>query len=403
MSFADYIKTNGNFDQETFEKKKEFDELSSNDTVDAKLEPGEIVLHPELFKDDPEFLIQVFQKMMEKGQNPFTTIAGSDLGNYDPMDPNSPQHFFFGKIFRAISRVVKTVAKNPITRTLAVAAAAIYAPQLIPSLTTTLGATGASALAAGVTQAGLSKAAGATTGQALLSGLGTGAGSYIGGSLLGSAQPASTFTGTAPVGTTAVNAAGTTVDMAGSSIVGGKLASSVAGNYTNLTIPKTFGNMASGTFGTGFGSKVSGLATGLPVIGSKIAGANVGSAIGSQLGGSLGGALGTAMDPPEFQFDSTIPMPSRPNVNLPRATLNLGLNAGDNPNYMGSNLSSSQPFPFVRPRETAPGVEYLRRFQVGGANPGSSFERVNSFGNALYKADRGFGLRGRGGFGVLYY
>ena len=168
MSFADYIKTNGSFDQETFEKKQEFDELSKNDTVNARLEPGEIVLHPELFKDDPEFLVQIFSKMIEKGQNPFSTIAGSDVGNYDPMDPNSPQHFFFGKIFRAIKRVVKTVAKNPITRTLAVAAAAIYAPQLIPALK---GAAG-SAIAAGVTQAGLSKAAGASTTQALLSGLG---------------------------------------------------------------------------------------------------------------------------------------------------------------------------------------------------------------------------------------
>ena len=50
MSFADYIKTNGSFDQETFEKKQEFDELSKNDTVNARLEPGEIVLHPELLK-----------------------------------------------------------------------------------------------------------------------------------------------------------------------------------------------------------------------------------------------------------------------------------------------------------------------------------------------------------------
>ena len=164
MSFADYIKTNGRFDQETFEKKQEFDELSKNDTVNARLEPGEIVLHPELFKDDPEFLVQVFSKMIEKGQNPFSTIAGSDVGNYDPMDPNSPQHFFFGKIFRAIKRVVKTVAKNPITRTLAVAAAAVYAPQLIPALSGPAG----SAIAAGVTQAGLSKAAGASTTQALL-------------------------------------------------------------------------------------------------------------------------------------------------------------------------------------------------------------------------------------------
>lgn len=161
--------------------------------------------------------------------------------------------------------------------------------------------------------------------------------------------------------------------------------------------------MASGTFGTGFGSKVANLATGLPVIGPGIASANIGSAMGAQLGGSLGGAAGMALDPPEFQYDSSLPLPKALNVNLPRASLNLGLNAGDNPNYMGSNLSASQPFPYVRPRETTPGVEYLRRFQVGGANPGTSFERVNSFGNALYKADRGFGLRGRGGFGVLYY
>ena len=394
MSFADYIKTNGSFDQETFEKKQEFDELSKNDTVNARLEPGEIVLHPELFKDDPEFLVQIFSKMIEKGQNPFSTIAGSDVGNYDPMDPNSPQHFFFGKIFRAIKRVVKTVAKNPITRTLAVAAAAVYAPQLIPALSGPAG----SAIAAGVTQAGLSKAAGASTTQALLSGLGTGAGSYIGGQLLGSAQPSGAFTGTAPAGSTAVNAAGNTVNVAGQTITGGNIA-----GYTNLAVPKTFGSMASGTFGTGFGSKVANLATGLPVIGPGIAGANIGSAIGSQLGGSLGGAAGMALDPPEFQYDSSLPLPKALNVNLPRASLNLGLNAGDNPNYIGSNLSASQPFPYVRPRETTPGVEYLRRFQVGGANPGTSFERVNSFGNALYKADRGFGLRGRGGFGVLYY
>ena len=102
MAFASYIDQYGGFDADDIRASAEFKEEAKNDTVNAKLEPGEIVLHPEVYKDDPELIQHIFSAMMAKGQNPFATIAGSEMGQYDPIDPNSPQHFFFKKIFRAI-------------------------------------------------------------------------------------------------------------------------------------------------------------------------------------------------------------------------------------------------------------------------------------------------------------
>ena len=102
MAFKDYVDNLGGFDQKDFVAKQEFDQMASKDTIDAKLEPGEFVVHPKIFEDKEgqALLAQLMLKTIKEGGNPMAMFAGLEMGNYDPMNPNSPQHFFFGKIFR---------------------------------------------------------------------------------------------------------------------------------------------------------------------------------------------------------------------------------------------------------------------------------------------------------------
>ena len=95
-----------------------------------------------------------------------------------------------------------------------------------------------------------------------------------------------------------------------------------------------------------------------------------------------------------------------PRVQLPGSTLNLGLGAAGSPQYLGSNLGPAMATgqsiygDLARPRELA-GIDYLRRFTDRSGEPRE--ERFGTFGNAVYKADRGFSLGGRGGFGLAFY
>ena len=198
--FGAYIDKTGGFDRDDFMASKEFKEAAKNDTVDAKLEPGELVIHPEIFKDKEGqvLLAQIMAKMMKEGANPLAYFAGSEMGQYDPTNPQGPQHFFFGKIFRGISRVFKKIVKSPIGRIAVTAAAAMAAPALLPKLGVAVG-TGSGAIStlaaksigAGLGSAVATKAAGGTWGQALMSGAGSGLGSYVGGHMLGqTAAPA---------------------------------------------------------------------------------------------------------------------------------------------------------------------------------------------------------------------
>ena len=113
------------------------------------------------------------------------------------------------------------------------------------------------------------------------------------------------------------------------------------------------------------------------------------------------------MDPPKIPsyFENTSGM-NVPRIQLPGSTLNLGLGAQGAAQYLGSNLGPAMASGkniygnLTRPQELA-GIDYLRRFTDRSGEPRE--ERFGTFGNAVYKADRGFSLGGRGGFGIAYY
>ena len=184
MAFKDYVNDYGGFDQSTFVEKREFDQMARKDTIDAKLEPGEFVVHPKVFEDKEgqALLAQLMLKTIKEGGNPMAMFAGSEMGNYDPMNPNSPQHFFFGKIFKGISKIFKKIVKSPIGRIAVTAAAAMAAPYLLPA---SVSAGTAATIGASVGSGLATKGAGGTWGQALMNAAGTAAGSYIGGKLMG--------------------------------------------------------------------------------------------------------------------------------------------------------------------------------------------------------------------------
>jgi len=370
MAFASYIDQYGGFDADDIRASKEFQEEAKNDTVDAKLEPGEIVLHPEVYKDDPELIRHIFSAMMAKGQNPFATIAGSEMGQYDPTDPNSPQHFFFGKIFRAIKRVVKKIAKNPVTRFIATAAATAVNP--------TLGA---------AVSGGLTKAAGGSWGQAL----GSAAGSYLGSKVMGGTTPA----GQKP----------------------GML------SYGSMTDAGGLSTGVANTIGNQFGSFTDGVTNLLgDTIGGAIGNINLGSSLGAMAGEGLGTMAGGMIDPPKINLPMGVNYPNPTNVirQIPQSTLNLGLGASANPIYAGSNLG---PVGVANPlntygRGTGANIIGSDLGTFGMSIPGVSMieqardrlgrdisRNVGAFGNAVLKADRGWSLGkgGQGGVGVLYY
>ena len=245
------------------------------------------------------------------------------------------------------------------------------------------------------------------------------AGSYIGGKLMGTTTipkdvPASTqFPATMQVssGGNVVNlgAVGKAVPMpAGQfgppsmyTIPAGSNIAPIA-NITNQSLLQTAAGNTSG-----FAVNAANLVNKIPMVGSTIAGANLGAVAGGSLGGSLGTMLGTVMDPPKIPsyFENTSGM-NVPRIQLPGSTLNLGLGAQGAAQYLGSNLGPAMATGkniygnLTRPQELA-GIDYIRRFTDRSGEPRE--ERFGTFGNAVYKADRGFSLGGRGGFGIAYY
>lgn len=418
MAFKDYVDNFGGFDQKDFVAKQEFDQMASKDTIDAKLEPGEFVVHPKIFQDKEgqALLAQLMLKTIKEGGNPLAMIAGSELGNYDPMNPNSPQHFFFGKIFRGISRVFKKIVKSPIGRIAVTAAAAMAAPYLLPA---SISAGTASTIGAAVGSGLATKGAGGTWGQALMNAAGTAAGSYIGGKLMGTTTiPKDVPAGAQFPATMQVSSGGNVVNLGAV----GKAVPMPAGQFgppsmytipagsniapiANITNQSLLQTAAGNT--SGFAVNAANLVNKIPVVGSTIAGANLGAVAGGSLGGSLGTMLGTVMDPPKIPsyFENTSGM-NVPRIQLPGSTLNLGLGAQGAAQYLGSNLGPAMASGkniygnLTRPQELA-GIDYLRRFTDRSGEPRE--ERFGTFGNAVYKADRGFSLGGRGGFGIAYY
>tara|TARA_Y100001970_G_scaffold294344_1_gene451100 strand:+ start:13043 stop:14266 length:1224 start_codon:yes stop_codon:yes gene_type:complete len=407
MAFKDYVDNFGGFDQKDFVAKQEFDQMASKDTIDAKLEPGEFVVHPKIFQDKEgqALLAQLMLKTIKEGGNPMAMFAGSEMGNYDPMNPNSPQHFFFGKIFRGISRVFKKIVKSPIGRIAVTAAAAMAAPYLLPA---SISAGTASTIGAAVGSGLATKGAGGTWGQALMNAAGTAAGSYIGGKLMGTTTiPKDVPSGAVFPGDMQVVSGGNVVDLStvGTAAKGGFNIPANVNPVANITNQSLLQTAAGNT--SGFAVNAANLVNKIPMVGSTIAGANLGAVAGSSLGGSLGTMLGTVMDPPKIPsyFENTSGM-NVPRIQLPGSTLNLGLGSQGAAQYLGSNLGPAMASGkniygnLTRPQELA-GVDYLRRFTDRSGEPRE--ERFGTFGNAVYKADRGFSLGGRGGFGIAYY
>ena len=146
------------------------------------------------------------------------------------------------------------------------------------------------------------------------------------------------------------------------------------------------------------------LGSNLGAVGRTIANANLGAIAGQSLGESVGLLAGSAMDPPRpaAEYFQNVPYQLPQRAMLPQSTLNLGLSAGNAQQYMNSNLSPATPYlAYQNQQAKTPGVDYYRSFLGKGGERES--EKVGTFGNALYKADRGFSLGGRGGFGIMYY
>ena len=410
MAFKDYVDNFGGFDQKDFVAKQEFDQMASKDTIDAKLEPGEFVVHPKIFQDKEgqALLAQLMLKTIKEGGNPMAMFAGSEMGNYDPMNPNSPQHFFFKKLFRGISKVFKKIVKSPIGRIAVTAAAAMAAPALLPMVSAGTASTIGAAVGSGLA----TKGAGGTWGQALMNAAGTAAGSYIGGKLMGTTTvPKGAEMGVYP-GDMQVVSGGNVVDLSSvgtsTTTAAGNIGYQIPANVSpvaNITNQSLLQSAAGNT--SGFAVNAANLVNKIPMVGSTIAGANLGAVAGSSLGGSLGTMLGTVMDPPKIPsyFENTSGM-NVPRIQLPGSTLNLGLGAQGAAQYLGSNLGPAMASGkniygnLTRPQELA-GIDYLRRFTDRSGEPRE--ERFGTFGNAVYKADRGFSLGGRGGFGIAYY
>ncbi len=401
MSFANQLDRLGSFDASDISESQEFQQDAVNDTVSAKLEKGEIVINKKIY-EDPDMqpvLEALFAKMIEKGQNPLSTIAGMpDLaddmgGQYDPMavgqvgSDGNPQQFFFKSIWKAI----KKIAKNPIVRT-----------------AITIGATAIGGPAVGAAVSGtMTKAAGGSWGQAL----GSAAGTYIGSSIGGGTTAAGAKPSFGAMGST-TTAAGLSTGTANT--IGSQLASSASGSgmFSGL----------SGALQTGISSLPSS-------IGTAIGSANVGSMIGSNVGGMVGTMAGGYIDPPAIPDSMMINSGGRnlnPNSSIPTyaSNLNLGLGAqAANSLYANSNLGpvnqmgyygggpSGAPMMYGDTggggfsKGLPSGVSYVRSLLDRQGN--KQDVNVGTFGSSVDRDDRRFSLSAFGnnasGQGVLYY
>jgi len=358
MSFSDYTQDYGDFDSTAF---AEFQENAKDDTVSAKLEPGEVMVHPEVLENTPELYQIIANAQRRIGQDPNSAIAGmpaSQGGQYSPYDyANNPQHFF---IHKKIWKAIKKISRNPIVRTaLVIGASMLPGGQFIaPALS-------------GV----LTKASGGSWGQALLS--------------------------------------------AGGAYVGGQMG---LGDGTGPTIGDKLGGVAADSWGRGAADMATSALGSIGTVGSKIMDASVGQIIGYNVGEALGGALGGAIDPPKPVYEEVTaygtPLPPPVASQLPVANRNLNLPLYPNSNIGpvnnapiqgGWNLpSGAQTYGSDVGRggwaNEIPGVTYLQSYKN---RDGTREDReVGTFGSMLDRENRRFGLGGGGaggGVGVSYY
>ena len=359
MSFSDYARETGGFDDSDFPS---FAQLAKNDTIKARVEPGEVMVHPKVLQGNPNLYAQIAQAQRNVGQDPNAAIAGMSPemgGQYANFDPNNPQHFFFKSIWKAI----KKIAKNPIARMLLTAASAaipVVGPYLAPVVSGTL-----------------TKAGGGSWGQAI----GSAALAY------GGAQLGGKMSNMGTVGDKVTEMAGAGGFTGGVGEVGQALLD---------TLPESVGG-AAGTIAT----------------------APIGSIVGYGMGESLGQALGGAIDPPkppapiQENWEGVplgpiqgmpLPVTSRqltiPNVQPP----NLYDNSNIGPVYgglaSGAQTAGSDVGTGGWSQAVPPGVSYLR--SVKDREGRSKDIDVGTFGAMLDSESRRRGMMG-GGAGITYY
>ena len=86
------------------------------DTILAHLEPGDVIIPPDLIEDDPEFESYLEQKFNEYDINPESRVAQQGIGTLDsgmPINPMTglPQFGFFKKIGKKLKKVIRPVAQ----------------------------------------------------------------------------------------------------------------------------------------------------------------------------------------------------------------------------------------------------------------------------------------------------
>ena len=86
------------------------------DTILAHLEPGDVIIPPDLIEDDPEFESYLEQKFNEYDINPESRVAQQGIGTLDsgmPINPMTglPQFGFFKKIGKKLKKVVRPLTQ----------------------------------------------------------------------------------------------------------------------------------------------------------------------------------------------------------------------------------------------------------------------------------------------------
>lgn len=210
------------------------------DTMMAHVNPGEMLIPPEVQHANPELMHALARAMEGMGANPNQYIVGSpDMS----INPHTGHPEFF---FKAIKKLVKKIAKSSIGKI------------VLPAVAGAIGGPVAAAAVSGVT----TKVSGGSWGQAL----GAAAGSYLGNSV-------------------------------GTKLFGSTTAGAISPTSFNVPVPTvTSGLLGSGGLGT-WGSALGSVGTMLP---SSIAGASISNAVGSIIGSNIGAGIGATIDPPKL-------------------------------------------------------------------------------------------------------
>ena len=348
MSFSSYMQETGGFDEQDLA-------LAAQDTIHAKVTPGEVMVHPEV-QNAPgnEHLMRIIRAaQLRAGQDPNAAVAGMSPemgGQYANYDPNNPQHFFFKSIWKAI----KKIARHPIARmalTAAAGAVPVVGGWLAPIVSGTL-----------------TKAAGGSWGQA--------------------------------IGSAALSAAGSHVMRNTGGTIGEAIGDSAVGEGITKAISHLPGELA-GAKGTILGQSV-----------GSMMGFGMGEAAGQALGGMIDPPKAQILPEEGDAVGLQMPQPSQ----LPTPQRNIGLPQNQLPNlYDNSNIGPIDAGFYGRPSgartagsdlgtgawsDNVPGLTYLqsRKDREGKRED----VNVGTFGSMLDRNNRRFGLSG-GGAGVAYY